>query len=134
MIQLSSLKNPLALIIEDNELVVSIFKLAIERANFEVEHIADGRTALDRLAIITPALILLDLHLPHVSGENILNYIRAQERLAKTRVVLATADVSKADSLKHRVDFVLVKPFGFNQLHHLAKQVRLSDPLVEQTE
>lgn len=130
MIDLPSAKNPLALIIEDNEMVVSIFKLAIERANFEVEHIGDGRTALERLAIVTPTLILLDLHLPYVSGENILNYIRGEERLAKTRVVLATADVSKADSLKHRVDFVLVKPFGFNQLHHLARQIHLSAALV----
>ncbi|MCK6624022.1 MAG: response regulator [Anaerolineae bacterium] len=116
-------KNPLALIIEDNEAVAEVFQTALERAQFEIELMRDGRTALDRLAVVTPALVLLDLHLPHVSGQAILRYIRTEERLAKTIVILATADVLKAENLKEEADFILVKPFGFIQLHELAKQI-----------
>ncbi|GAB4415562.1 MAG: hypothetical protein Fur0044_10670 [Anaerolineae bacterium] len=119
-------KNPLALIIEDNEAVAEIFQTALERANFEIELMRDGRTALDRLAMVTPALVLLDLHLPHVSGQVMLRYIRTEERLDKTIVILATADVLKSENLKEEADFVLVKPFGFIQLHELAKQIRAS--------
>jgi DNA-binding response OmpR family regulator len=121
-----TLKDPLALIIEDNEAVAHVFQVAIEQAQFEIELIQNGRIALDRLAVVTPALILLDLHLPHVSGQEILRYVRADERLAKTPVILATADVTKAETLKGEVDFVLIKPFGFVQLHELAKRLRLS--------
>jgi DNA-binding response OmpR family regulator len=127
MIESSSAKNPLALIIEDNEAVAGIFKMALKLAEFEVEHIGDGRTALERLAVVTPTLILLDLHLPHVSGKQILHYIRAEERLAKTRVILASADLPQVASLEHKADFVLVKPFGFNKLHNLATRLRLPD-------
>ena len=127
MIESSSTKNPLALIIEDNAAVAGIFKIAIERAEFEVEHIGDGRTALERLAVVTPVLILLDLHLPHIPGEQILHYIRAEERLAKTQVILASADLPKVASLEHMADFVLVKPFGFNQLHNLVMRLRPPD-------
>lgn len=96
----------------------------MERAGFEVEQIQDGRTALERLAAITPALILLDLHLPHISGEQLLEAIRAEERLAKTWVILATADLPRIESLKNKADFILTKPFSFYQLHNLATQLR----------
>ncbi len=126
MTKLPGGKNPLALIIEDNEAVAEVFKVAIEQAHFEIELIRDGRTALDRLAVVTPAIVLLDMHLPHVSGEVILRHIRTEPRLAKTQVILATADLLRAETLGSEADFVLVKPFGFIQLHELAKQVRLT--------
>ncbi|HET8669635.1 MAG TPA: hypothetical protein VFM05_03125, partial [Candidatus Saccharimonadales bacterium] len=56
----------------------------------------------------------------------ILRYIRTDQRLAETQVILATADLLKAKSLESEADFVFVKPFGFIQLHELAKQLRLS--------
>jgi CheY-like chemotaxis protein len=132
MTGLSLAKNPLALIIEDNEAVVEIFKAAIERAGFEVELIADGRAALERLAIITPAFILLDLHLPHVSGDQIVDYIHTQERLANTYVVLASADLLRATSLEDKVNRVMIKPFGFTQLYDLARQVYQAKLLIDQ--
>lgn len=126
MTELSTVKNPLALIIEDNELVTEVFRVALERAEFEIEIIQDGHNALERLAVVTPAIVLLDLHLPYISGETILRHIRTDPRLAKTQVILATADLIKAENLKQEADFVLLKPFGFIQLHELAKQLRLS--------
>ncbi|MBI1881108.1 MAG: response regulator [Chloroflexi bacterium] len=122
----SVVKNPLALIIEDNEAVSEIMQTAVAWAGFEVELIRDGRSALDRLATITPALVLLDLHLPRVSGDEVLRFIRSETRLAKTRVIIATADLIRAERLEGEADFVLVKPFGFTQLHDLAKQIRSS--------
>lgn len=114
----------LALIIEDSEPLRQIFKIALERAAFEVECIEDGSMALERLAVVTPVLILLDLHLPDVSGEEILDYIKGEERLAQTIIILSTADLFKASSLRHKVDVVLTKPFSFMQLHDLVKQFR----------
>lgn len=125
-------RNPLALIIEDNEAVIEIFKTAIGRAGFEVELIGDGQTALERLAVVTPAFVLLDLHLPYISGEQILDYIKSQDRLAQTQLLLATADITKLASLEERVDFVLVKPFGFIQLYELARQIYLATLLLDQ--
>jgi CheY-like chemotaxis protein len=116
--------NPLALIIEDNDAVAEICQVALEKAQFAVELVQDGRMALDRLAAITPALILLDLHLPKVSGQQVIHYIRTTERLGKTRIVLSTADLPRSESLQDEVDFVLLKPFGFTKLYELAKELR----------
>ena len=119
----------LALIIEDDENQAPIFAQALKMAEFETETISDGQAALDRLAVIVPDLVLLDMHLPHVSGDIILHQIRADERLVKTRVMLATADAVMAENLRDKSDLVLLKPISFTQLRDLAKRLRPPDTL-----
>ncbi len=118
--------NPLALIIEDDPKLATIFAKALHLAEFETEIVQDGHTALRRLAATTPAVVVLDLHLPYVSGQDILARIRADARLAKTRIMLATADPLLAESLRGVAEMVLIKPISFNQLRDLAKRLRLA--------
>ena len=119
----------LALIIEDDENQAPIFAQALKMAEFETETIHDGQTALERLAVVVPDLVLLDMHLPYVSGDTILSQIRADERLAKTRVMLATADAYMAENLRDQSDLVLLKPISFTQLQDLAKRLRPPDTM-----
>ena len=112
--------NPSALIIEDDKKLVRIFEHALRTAGFETEIVQSGDAALARLADTTPAIVVLDLHLPNVSGSDILHQIRADDRLTETRVILATADVLMASSLRDEVDIVLVKPISYDLLHDLA--------------
>ena len=125
---MSSKEKLLALVIEDDPEQQSIFTKAIEMAGFSVEPIGDGRQAINRLDEITPSLIILDLHLPGVSGDEILRYIRADERLASVSVILATADPLLADSLHDQSDLILLKPVSFIQLRDLA--IRLHSSMV----
>ncbi|HEX9923453.1 MAG TPA: response regulator [Anaerolineae bacterium] len=118
--------KPLALIIEDDSRLAEIFSLTLQQ-EFQVEVIEDGETALARLAILTPALVVLDLHLPHISGKTILARIREDERLITTRVMLATADAQLADQLRDNADLVLLKPISVNQLYDLAMRLRPPD-------
>lgn len=119
--------NPLAFIIEDDQKLATIFANALQMAEFETEIIQDGKHALDRLAAAIPAVVVLDLHLPHVSGRDILHQIRKDERLAKTRVMLATADPQIAEGLRKEADLVLLKPVSFGQLRDLAYRLRPPD-------
>lgn len=114
---------PLVLIIEDDKRQATIFSLALKN-DFEVEVIEDGYTALSRLAQLSPAVVILDLHLPGISGEEILSYIRSQEHLTQTRVILATADAVLAQSLTEQTDLVLLKPISVSQLRQLARRLR----------
>jgi DNA-binding response OmpR family regulator len=116
--------TPLALIIEDDAELSEIFAQAIHLSGFTVELINDGGQALERLAVVAPMLVLLDMQLPHVSGEKILRYIRADERLAATRVIVATANDRMAEELRKDSDLVLLKPISFNQLQAFATRLR----------
>ncbi len=118
--------NPLALIIEDDNKLARIFSITLQTVDFETEIIKDGAAALARLADIVPAVVVLDLHLPYVSGQDILQHIRADERLAKTRVMVATADAAMAESLQGEADIVLLKPISTFQLRELASRLRPS--------
>jgi DNA-binding response OmpR family regulator len=111
---------PLALIIEDDEDLSFIFAEALRTAGFEAEMIRDGQTAMDRLEKSTPAVVVLDLHLPHVAGTDILKRIREMEHLKKVRVVVATADARLAEQTDRQADFVLIKPISFSLLRDLA--------------
>lgn len=116
--------NPLAFVIEDDEDISMIFAAALAEAEFDVEIIQDGQQALDKLATETPAVVVLDLHLPHVDGRRILAFIRAQPHLENSRVMLATADPLMADSLRNEADLVLLKPISFDQLRDLSARLR----------
>ena len=115
---------PFALVIEDNPDAAAIFSEALKAAEFEVEIIETGDKALERLNVTTPAMIVLDLHLPHVAGPEILQHVRADPRLAETQVIVATADPSMAESLYGQADLVLLKPINFSQLRDLAKRLK----------
>ena len=120
---------PFALIIEDDFDAAIIIEEALQMAEFETEIIQDGQTALKRLPAVAPSVVILDLHLPNVSGLDILHQIRADERLTETKVMIVTADSRLADSLKTEADLVLLKPIAFTQLRDLATRLRPPDTL-----
>jgi two-component system cell cycle response regulator DivK len=110
------MNRPLALVIEDEEDLASIFSRVLDMGQFDCQSVRDGYMALEQLATTLPDLVLLDLHLPHVSGVEILHQIRASERLNHTRVVVITADLAKAETLVTLADAVLIKPIRIKQL------------------
>jgi CheY-like chemotaxis protein len=114
--------KPLALIIEDDPTLREIFELTLE-SDFETETIADGESAVTRLADVLPALVILDLHLPGLSGAEILARIRGDERLSKIKVILATADNQHANLIEGQADMVLLKPISPAQLRELARRL-----------
>ena len=118
--------SELALIIEDDEDLANIFAEALRGVGFEVEHVADGQTAQERLKRgSAPYIILLDMHIPHIAGADLLtNIIRKDERLAKTIVIITTADARMGEAYTEQVDFVMIKPISFVQLRDLTSRLK----------
>ncbi len=115
--------KPEALIIEDNPSQSQVFTKAMEQAGYQPHHIADGAEALAYLKTHQPALIVLDLHLPGLGGEEIARAIQALPHLAETRLILATADPRLAETLQSISDLVLIKPVSYRQLRDLAARL-----------
>jgi two-component system, cell cycle response regulator DivK len=118
--------SQLALIVEDDEDLASIFAEAMRGVGFDVELVADGRAAQDRLINgVAPFLILLDMHLPHISGADLLtNIIKQDERFSKTIVIITTADARMGEAYTEQVDFVMIKPISFVQLRDLTSRLK----------
>ena len=120
-----------ALIVEDETDLAIIFAKALQDAGFETQIVRAGDTALMWLTSTTPQVVVLDLHLPRVSGEEVLEKIRADERLKDTQVIIATADPRMADILQDKADLVLLKPIGFSQMRDLAARLGAQASLEE---
>ena len=114
------MNQPTGLIVEDDNDLVAIFSKALQTAGYATEVCQTGIDAIETLGRLTPHLVVLDLHLPGVSGVEVLQYIRGDERLAQTHVVISTADPQLAETLRDVIDIVLIKPVSYRQLADLA--------------
>jgi len=122
------MNRPLGSIIEDDPNLSEISAEALAEAGFTAEIIRRGDKALTRLAETAPEIVILDMHLPGVSGEKIMHYIRSDPRLARTRIIIASADDAVAQELEAEADLTLLKPVGFIQLRDLAQRFLSEHP------
>jgi len=108
-----------ALIIEDDPKLGVIFQAALQHFGFETQLDDTGGSLPAKFAEPAPALIVLDIHLPHALGTEILEQIRADERWASAVVIVTTADIFLAKSLEGRADHVLIKPVSVESIKRI---------------
>jgi DNA-binding response OmpR family regulator len=113
---------PLALVVEDDKNLALAFAEALSDAGYQTEVIYDGQTALERMAAVVPAMLVLDLHIPRVKGLDVLKRIRSDARFTGLRVIVATADDRTAEMVGSLANLVLLKPVGYQQLRDLSSR------------
>lgn len=124
-----SMSKPIALVIEDDANLSILFASVMEMIGFESEIVEDSRTAMTRIALRQPSLVLLDMQMPYITGQDVLRQIRADERFAKLKVMMVTANSRATDEqdLETLADVILIKPVTFAQLKEFA--LRLVPPV-----
>lgn len=120
-----NIDKPLALIVEDEHDVAALFRHVIDMAGYRSEIAFHGQVAVERLSNSQPELVILDLDLPGVSGNEILKLIRKDERLRHTKVIVVTAHAHLADSLAAEPDITLFKPFSIEQFSDFIERFHL---------
>jgi CheY-like chemotaxis protein len=126
------------LLVEDDENDVLLIQRAFRKARLSnpVQVVRDGEQAInyltgdppysDRDSSPLPAVILLDLKLPRVSGHEVIKWLRAQPDLRRIPIVVLTsskesADVNRAYDLG--ANSYLVKPVQFDALLEMVKNI-----------
>ena len=107
------------LIVEDDSDIVEVVTRILERKGYQVFIAMDGIAALEKARRESPDLIILDLDLPKLSGEEVCKEIRRDEKLKITPVIMLTGKSSDVDKVVGRVigaDQYLTKPFEINTL------------------
>ncbi|MBT3336808.1 MAG: response regulator [Anaerolineae bacterium] len=118
--------KPFAIIIEDERDIAELFRHVFDIAGYRTEVILHGQVAVEALSKSEPDIVMLDLHLPGVSGKEILEIIRKDKRLNYTKVIVITAHAHIADSLSVEPDLILLKPVSIEQLSSLIDRFLLS--------
>lgn len=76
------------LLVEDNPVVMAVYRSGLSMAGFSVDTANDGAAALARAAATTPDVIVLDLMLPIIDGFEVLRRIRADPMLMHVPVLV----------------------------------------------
>ena len=113
----SLLRGRKAIVIEDDPEIRGIVTTLLTGEGFQVEEAADGRSAVERVFLTKPDLILVDLRLPGLDGAEICKRIRAG-RLDTPIIVISAAreEFDRVLLLELGADDFLVKPFGAREL------------------
>jgi DNA-binding response OmpR family regulator len=107
----------LILIVDDEPNIVQLARLYLERDGFRVESAGDGRTALEYVTRLRPALMVLDIMLPGIDGLEVCRILRAKDN--PVAILMLTArddDVDKIIGLEMGADDYLTKPFNPREL------------------
>jgi len=87
------------LVVDDIPINVEVISELLRAAGYQVMESLGGQDALDQIKQHRPDLMLLDLMMPDVSGEEVMQQVRADESLRDLPVILVTARASQEDRL-----------------------------------
>jgi len=107
------------LVVDDEPDIVALVAYHLARAGYRVSTAANGAEALKAARDEQPALIVLDLMLPELSGFQVLERVRADAAIAETPVLMLTArreEPDRVQGLSLGADDYLVKPFSPQEL------------------
>jgi two-component system, cell cycle response regulator DivK len=90
------------LIVEDNELNMKLFNDLLEAHGYATLKTSSGTEALDLARANKPDLILMDIQLPEVSGEVVIQWIKSDETIRHIPIVAVTAFAMKGDEERIR--------------------------------
>ena len=104
------------LVVEDEPSLAESVRYNLEREGYEVVVAGDGRTGLDRFRTEAPALVILDLMLPELSGLDVCRAIRAESEVPIIIVTAKDAEADKVAGLELGADDYVTKPFSVREL------------------
>lgn len=105
------------LLVEDEARVADFVRRGLAAEGWSIDYVADGEGALEHVAAHTYDVVLLDLMLPGIQGQDVCRKLRA--RKSKTPILMLTALDSpeeRVEGLKIGADDYLPKPFDFDEL------------------
>lgn len=104
------------LVVDDEEKIVEVVKAYLEKAGYEVLSAYNGKQAMNLFEEHSPILIVLDLMLPDMTGEEVCKIIRKKSRVP---IIMLTAKVEEGNILNGYdigTDDYITKPFSPKQL------------------
>jgi two-component system, cell cycle response regulator DivK len=90
------------LVVEDNELNLKLFCDLLRAHGFETEPVRDGREAVERARGFEPDLIVMDIQMPHITGLELIEQLKADEDLKPIPIMAVTAYAAKGDEERIR--------------------------------
>ena len=114
------------LIVEDNPMNMRLIEMILKSDNYTLLKATDGEEALDIATREKPALVLMDIRLPKVSGLEVVRKLRGNAQLSHTLVIALTAHAMKGDeekAIEAGCDSYVSKPIDTRRLPKLVARM-----------
>ena len=111
------MSGELILLVDDEPNIIQLARIYLEREGYRIEAVSDGRAALDAVARLRPALVVLDVMLPEMDGLEVCRQLRIEEH--PVNILMLTArdeDIDKILGLEMGADDYLTKPYNPREL------------------
>jgi DNA-binding response OmpR family regulator len=118
--------SPLILCADDDEDILALVALRLERAGFRVVRATDGESALALARELQPDVAVLDVMMPRLTGIEVVRALRADASTKNLRTILLSARVQESDigyGLDAGADAYLAKPFRAPELVELVQKL-----------
>lgn len=117
-----------ALVIEDDHSILNLVKRVLERENFIVEGVDSGRDAIELMKTVAYDLLIIDLMMPQVSGQDVLGFIETEKPRWLRRVIVTTASPRNLGcEFLDKICRILEKPFDIDKLVLWARECAHTD-------
>lgn len=114
-----------ALVCEDDVGIRRLIEVLLRQAGLEVESVGTGRDALDRIVSTDYSVVILDLVLPFISGQEIVAILAESHPEKLSRIIVTTAAMQqfRQSQALSRVAAVLMKPFDVDLLRETVRAI-----------
>ena len=111
------------LVVDDEENIIELARLYLEKEDFVVEGAHDGLKALEKIKTVNPVLMVLDLMLPELDGWEVCKRVRATSNLPIIMLTARNDDIDKIVGLELGADDYMTKPYNPRELVARVKAV-----------
>ena len=118
--------SPIALVVDDDPVMRLLIRRALEADGFVVHEADNGRSGVDRFALLQPDILLLDVLMPELDGFSACREIRATANGKRTPIAMLTGldDVESIDrALEAGASDFIVKPMDWRTLAHRVRRL-----------
>ena len=113
------MENKKILIVDDEVMMAKPLKILLEKEGHEVKIVSDGKSGLDEASSWSPALIILDIMLPDITGWEVCEKIRVNPDTRDIKILMLTcydADDGLERSKEKNADYLIIKPYSNNYM------------------
>jgi DNA-binding response OmpR family regulator len=104
------------LVVDDEISIQELVKLYLENEGFRVESAGSGKEALERIDVVKPSLVVLDIMLPDMNGLDVCRELRQRADVPVLMLTARKDDIDKILGLEMGADDYLTKPFNPREL------------------
>ncbi len=104
------------LVVDDEVKIVEVVKSYLENSGYSVYEAYNGKDALERFEKVSPALVILDLMLPDITGKEVCRAIRKKSGVPIIMLTAKTEEEHILEGLTLGADDYITKPFSPRQL------------------